>query len=177
MHVTEDTLNYTHVGELMLSDLIKLQENHPDKIIIQVCAPILTGGRGSIKANLEFLESAIKTINAQKYLLPEMSYREQLQEEQINILTSESGCIVFDQSPYEHFIFTIKNNRRKKDLWVDYDYAILEECYRPLFESGIFDALIFLPGYASSTGAMIEMGMAEKLKVPIYLWNQLCLSL
>lgn len=166
----ENHLDYNELGKQMLSDLKKLRKLHPEKNIIQICAPISTGGRSSITENLKFLKSAIKTVNVQKFLLFDEPYGSPFQK-------LDGACIVFDQSPYEDAVFHIKNKRKEKSLWSEYDYEILEICYRPLFKSKIFDGLIFLPEFNSSIDAMVEMNLAKEFDIPDYRWNQISFSL
>lgn len=170
IYVDENTLSYHGVYLHMYCSLKKLREQNIEKCIVQVCAPISSGGKGSIHANLEFLRVAIKTVNAQKCLLFDEPHGAENPQ-------WTKGVVVFDQNPYEKAIAQIKANRKNAGLWQEYDYAILEECYGPLFFNDLFDLLIFLPGYTSSIGACWEMETAERLGIPCKLWNQILFSL
>lgn len=103
-----------------------------------VCGPITTGGQGSVQKNLEVFNGAIAGLIKQ-------------------------GRPVFNQMPYETALFRLraeherKTNRDPADL--SYNPVVLEEFYRPLFETRRFTRAWFLPGWRSSKGACWERGV------------------
>ena len=86
-----------------------------------VAGPVSTGGRGSIKANLHLLSKAIDLLYSR-------------------------GIHVFDQSPYEEKVQTLKLNCTHNG----YHMKILDDLYKPIYESGNISAMYFLPGWASN---------------------------
>ena len=134
--------NYNELGELMLASLKELKQENPDKKIIQVCGPITTGGLGSIQKNMEAIKDMIREMEQQ-------------------------GYVSFDQTPFEDKMFEIKAQRKENNTFKHYDWDLLNDCYLPIFSSGIFDHLVFLPGYESSIGAQWEYDMALKYNIDI----------
>jgi len=68
---------------------------------------------------------------------------------------------VFLYTPFESPI------QRLKYDYAGYPYALLEEFYRPIFESKMINIFAFLPDWQSSTGAKWEHEQAEKLGIEI----------
>ncbi|MGB0925324.1 MAG: hypothetical protein ACPGTS_01290, partial [Minisyncoccia bacterium] len=71
-----------------------------------------------------------------------------------------AGYAVFDQVPFEEKIWEIKERRSLAGKWFHYDHLLLEKIYKPLFESGLLDLVVFLPDYQSSVGARWEYDQA-----------------
>jgi len=122
---------YSHVETYAEFSEIALQQIAGKRDLIEVCGPISTSGKGSIEENLKEFEILIG-------ILKELSFQ------------------VFDQTPYEKDLHRIKDTRARMGLFEKYDYALLEEFYRPIMESGIITTLLFLPGYETSTGSKWE---------------------
>lgn len=74
---------------------------------------------------------------------------------------SLKGHNIFSQAPFESPIERVKYN------YSGYPYALLEEFYRPIFESKMINTFAFLPGWQSSTGAKWEHDQAKKLGIKI----------
>lgn len=110
--------------------------------VIQVCGPLTTGGLGSFEANIERLGKGIEIL-------------------------AQQGKIIFDQRPFEdpmHKLITEAHD-------IGYPYEVLEEFYKPLFESGYIKELHFLPDWQSSTGSRWEHKQAERLGIAIHYFS------
>ena len=143
---------YSHVETYAEFSEIALQQIAGKRDLIEVCGPISTSGKGSIEENLKEFEILIG-------ILKGLAFQ------------------VFDQTPYEKDLHRIKDTRARMGLFEKYDYALLEEFYRPIMESGIITTLLFLPGYETSTGSKWEerCGLENNLKI-LYLdpeWQKL----
>lgn len=110
--------------------------NRMDSPIIQVCGPISTGGTGSVSKNLKIFSFAINFLE-------------------------EKGFSVFNQLPFEKTFDKIMRNYKI----TGYDTPILEEFYKPIFESGKIKEIYFIPGWEQSTGAKWEYSYAKKLGI------------
>lgn len=110
---------------------------------IQVCGPISTGGLGNVEANIKNLQKTI-------------------------VRLSEKGYVVFDQMPLEQKIAELASTWIKENPREKYCYPILEDLYKPIFESGFIKELWFLPGWKSSHGATWERAQAERLGIKIF---------
>ena len=62
---------------------------------------------------------------------------------------------------------TIAAARREAGLCSDYDHALLEEFFLPVFESGLVHTFYMLPDWESSTGASWEHVQAQRLSIDI----------
>lgn len=113
--------------------------NRIPKPRIQVCGPILTGGKGSINANLEVFNNKIK----------------ELQEKNLNVL---------DQMPFEDPMHKMMLNFSKKDEYME---SILTDFYLPIFEGNYINEVHFLPDWQSSYGATWEHEQASRLGIKI----------
>lgn len=97
------------------------------KELAQVCGPITNGGKGSIEANLEYLNLSIQ----------------KLQQE---------GIHVFDQMPYEETFHRIVAD----PLYSQKYENILDDFYEPLFATKRISTLYFVKGWEGSRGAKWE---------------------
>ena len=107
---------------------------------VEVCGPISSGGAGSIEKNLERFDLAIKSLQ-------------------------KKGIKVFNLMPFETSMHAIRDIRRKDKKFVDYDYALLEDFYLSVFESGYIKKFYMLPDWQSSTGATWEHEQAKRLGI------------
>jgi len=103
--------------------------------ISMVCGPISTGGSGSVEKNLERFHAVIDA----------------LRDERVRI---------FSQMFFENKLFKMKT-------WPSYKGGIqlLEEFYRPIFESGFIYRMYFMPNWQTSMGATWERGEAQRLGI------------
>jgi hypothetical protein len=116
---------------------LQIIDRMPDDVA-QVCGPITSGGKGSIEANLEYLNFSIQ--EAQK-----------------------KGLHIFDQMPFEqtlHRILREQTDAENKE-------SILFDFYEPLFESKKIKKLYFVPDWESSHGANWEYKKAKELGMEI----------
>lgn len=107
--------------------------------IAMVSGPVSTGGRGSIEANLHMLSAAVD-------------------------LAYEKGHNIFDQNPFEEKLQELKKQCVHAD---GYCQELLEQFYRPIFESGVIKKMYFLPAWTTSTGARWERVQCERLSIEI----------
>ncbi|MFH1145503.1 MAG: hypothetical protein V1707_00880 [bacterium] len=78
---------------------------------------------------------------------------------------AKQGIELFNQMPFEPAMARICNSPYFKD-----GQQLLNEFYLPLFESGLFTAMYFIPGYKTSNGASWEHEQAKRLGIDrIYL--------
>lgn len=119
-----------------LKDIALIVLRRMQRGIVQVCGPISTGGLGSVEANISRFDEVITR------------------------LTSE-GENVFDQIPFEDSMHRIKEQRPCDG----YNFALLEEFYAPIFESGLIWKFYFLQDWQSSVGARWEHEQACKLNI------------
>lgn len=115
-----------HIAERIL-------ERMPEGVA-QVCGPIATGGLGSLEANLDVFNQAIKKLQA-------------------------SGVHVFDQMPFE-----MPMQKLKKDLKPgEYAYSILDDFYLPLMNQEKIKTFYFMPTWQTSKGAQWEHDLITKM--------------
>lgn len=108
------------------------------KPVGQVCGPISTGGVGSIEGNLRRFQETIERLVRQ-------------------------GRVLFDQMPFEEHIFRVVEN-----TWgARQNKLLLEQFYRPVFESRHVSTLYFIPGWESSEGAAWEHELGRQLQMEI----------
>lgn len=108
------------------------------KPVSQVCGPISTGGLGSIEKNLAVFDAAIDRLIKQ-------------------------GIVVFDQMPFEEHFSRILNSQQGTRQ----NNMLLEEFYRPIFESRHVSRLHFIHGWQSSEGADWEHQLGQQLGMEI----------
>jgi len=117
--------------------------NRMDDPVAQVCGPISTGNKNTVKKNLDILNEAIE------------------------ILT-QKGVIVFNQLPFERAFDRIMNKYEVKD----YDTPILYEFYGPIFELKKIKKAYFIPGWRNSIGAKWEYRHARKVGIKTILLDK-----
>ena len=106
--------------------------------IHEVCGPITTGGFGCPKKNLAFFGFAIEEL-------------------------WRRGIPVFDVRPYQDAMDRIIEEQNI----TDYPWALLEEFYGPVFESGHIVKGLFLPDWQTSKGANWERQKLTSLGIPV----------
>lgn len=131
--------SYVFLGAVALGILQGMRRDNPNRVIAIVCGPITNGGTLSgheVMKNMARFDGAIRSLE-------------------------ELGFLVFNQLPFEEYLFTIRRNRPAEDPNV-----LLEEFYRLLFESGIINITYFLTGWQNSHGARWENKLAKSLEMP-----------
>lgn len=108
--------------------------------LTQVCGPI-TSGSGSAKENLRRFARAI-------YFLHSRGYN------------------VFSQLPFEKRLHGLSEKWQKTHGNI-YCQPVLDEFYRPIFDSGFITRAFFLPGWENSIGAAWEYGILRDLNIRI----------
>ncbi|MBU1046401.1 DUF4406 domain-containing protein [Patescibacteria group bacterium] len=103
-----------------------------------VCGPISTGGKGSIEANMSYLNEWISELQ-------------------------KKGHNVFSQIPFEDPMHKMIKLFKTKG----YPNWILNDFYLPIFKSGLIKKFNFIPGWQSSTGACWEYGQAQKIGIEV----------
>ena len=106
--------------------------------IQQICGPISTGGRGSMKENMFRFKNAIDVLN-------------------------ENGWNVFDQLPFQEGMMIVSHHLEDGK----YDTDILDIFYKGIFESGYVKKAVFLPEWQSSIGAKWEREIVTKLDLEV----------
>jgi len=120
---------------------LEVQLRMPDKIC-QICGPISTGGYGNIKQNIQIFSAAIQYFNSKEE-------------------------IIYNQLPLEESLVRII-----KKLGSDYNpYDLLENIYRPLFQSGKLNRTYFIYNWESSQGSQWEHEEAYKNGLEIHYLN------
>ena len=125
--------------------ITRAQKLHPKKMILQVCGPITSGGKGNRELNLiEFNKAVTFLAKIEKYL-------------------------VFNQMPYEDKIGELMAQICKASK-VKFAYCmdVLLDFYEPIFERKYTTMLVFLPGWEASTGACWEYKKGKKLGMLTY---------
>ncbi len=125
-----DAKNFRELGEVALRVLSCFPE-YARGGIVQVCGPISTGGFGSREKNLAVFGDAVR-------------------------LLREEGRQVFDQTPLEDEVVRLWELWKSNPQNTGYCWAILEDIYTPIFQSGMVGTLFFLPGWEGSTGSRWE---------------------
>lgn len=127
-------------------DLFHVAQKVIDQIpnpTVAVSGPISTGGKGSIKENLYFLSASINLLH-------------------------NKGFNVFDQTPFEEAM------KRLREEWGGEGYCmpLLEDFYKPIFESGNIQTMYFLPDWESSFGAKWEYNQCKRLGIEILYFSK-----
>lgn len=115
------------------------KKKYKKSMVIEICAPISSGGEGSVEKNLIKMNKVIDGLADLEY-------------------------IVFDQMPYEKKIGEIKANREKDGKFA-YDMSVLIEFYEVFFQKKLIDMLVFLPDWKTSIGACWEYFKAKSLGI------------
>lgn len=114
-----------------------------DKVAI-VSGPISTGGTGNRKTNGEVFKRAIE------------------------IMSIENSSIkVFSQFPFEDKMAHYYEKWRIDNPHAGYCMPILDDFYKPLFESGKIEKVYFIHGWESSFGAKWEHNKCKALNISI----------
>lgn len=130
--------NFAQMAAIAVKSIRKARKKYKGVSTIELCAPISSGGKGSVKANLAEMNKAIEALKDLPYLL-------------------------FNQLPYEKKIGALKASAHKKRKnKIAYDMAVLLDFYEVFFNKGIIDILIFMPNWYSSIGACWEYRKAKK---------------
>ena len=104
----------------------------------ELSGPITTGGVGTVEGNLTRFGEVIQRLQ-------------------------KDGIHIFDVMPFEMPI----QEMRKKLNHIGYDTVLLNEFYLPLFESGLFRTVYFLPDWETSVGSRWEHEQAKRLGLAI----------
>ncbi|OHA17459.1 MAG: hypothetical protein A3G52_02440 [Candidatus Taylorbacteria bacterium RIFCSPLOWO2_12_FULL_43_20] len=132
--------HWTEVETLALEKVVKFEEMVPVGVcvlermrkiggnIVMICGPMTTGGRGSLTANMEYFKKT-------------------------QAFASFRGLFIFDQTPFEGTMQRLSEGHRHRK---QYCVEILHIFYRQIFSRRLIDELMFLPDWASSTGASWE---------------------
>ena len=115
--------------------------NSMPKPIGQVCGPVTTGGQGSVDKNLVLFEKAVHKL-------------------------IDQGYNIFNQVPFEKPMQKIQINSKKMEKH-ERNIELLEEFYKPIFESGLISTLYFIHGWETSQGANWEREQAKRLGIKI----------
>ncbi|KND51005.1 MAG: hypothetical protein AB202_01180 [Parcubacteria bacterium C7867-007] len=107
-------------------------------LVNQICGPMTTGGLGTLEANMDLFAYAVK-------------------------MARERSYVTFNQIPFQKVIIRITDHHRGGP----YNMGILTNFYGPLFQSGLVQQLLFLPGWESSTGACKEREFAQEYGIPV----------
>lgn len=128
-----------------LSDILKVAnvvlDRMPESSIFQVCGPISTGKR-TVEENILVF---VKTI--------EVLFENQLE--------------VFNQMPFEKKMGELQKEWYLKNPGASYYMPLLEEFYKPIFETGKIKKMVFIPGWEHSFGASWEHDQANQLGIDI----------
>ena len=111
--------------------------------VVMISGPISTGGRGSIEENQHLLSAAVD-------------------------LAYAKGTSVFDQNPFQLQMLEIL----KKCTHDGYCFDLLNDFYKPIFESTKVARMYFLPDWQTSTGAKWEHEQCERLGIEALLYPQ-----
>jgi hypothetical protein len=133
-----DNGSYVFLGAVAVRILKRMREENPCRTIAIVCGPITNGGTlpgSEIKKNLERFKEAILWLESR-------------------------GSVVFNQMPFEEYLFQIRLSRPIEDPDV-----LLESFYRPIFQTAVVDIAYFLPGWENSHGATWENNLTKRLGI------------
>lgn len=137
--------SFKKLGNIALNVLAQFPDAARGKIV-QVCGPVSTGGFDSVKVNFLVLAEAVRLLRVK-------------------------AMYVFDQTPLEEqFVRLWKKWKSQGNT--GYCWPILEDVYRPLFESKLIGTLLFLPGWEYSVGSCWERSQALALKMKIMAYPQ-----
>lgn len=108
--------------------------------IAQVCGPITTGGKGSIKENTTVIENTVKKL-------------------------SKQGINICNQTKFNTPIRRFRAESKLNDI--DSNTLVLEKFHKPILDSGLIKKFYFVHGWESSTGSRWERAQAKKLGIEI----------
>lgn len=111
------------------------------KPVAQVLGPISSGGKGSIEENSNELRKFILKLK-------------------------KEGNTMFNNLPFEKSLLRIRAFGNHLSV-EESNIVLLEEFYKPLFESGFIKKLFFVPNWESSHGARWEHEKAKELGIEI----------
>lgn len=138
IHDREAVGKATNFFELSLVALKIVRREHCE--LTQVCGPI-TSGSGSVRENLRKFARAIYFLHAM-------------------------GHNVFSQLPFERRLYELTKVWQKTHGNI-YCQPILDEFYKPIFESRFIVKAFFLPGWQESIGAAWEHRIMMDLGIRI----------
>jgi hypothetical protein len=119
----------------------KAKKKYLKAIVLQVCGPITSGGKGNRDANLIEFNKAVTALASLPYL-------------------------IFNQMPYEDKIGSLMSDIIKKTKSkFAYGMDVLIDFYETIFEKQYTDILIFLPGWEASIGACWEYKKGKKFGI------------
>lgn len=127
----ESVSDYLSASNIALEIISKMPQP-----LNQVCGPITSGGKSSIKENLETFEKTIYKLRDQ-------------------------GEIIFNQLPFEKTLEKIWRNDNRKLR--EKNLVLLKDFYFPIFKSGFVKSLYFIHGWKESFGASWEHEEASYL--------------
>ncbi len=138
---------YKELAEVALAQLKRIRAAFPSPPGI-VCGPISNGGLGSKEANIAHFEKVVQFMIKRK-----------------------KGNF-FSQIPFEEALWRVQDLRAEQEPGVVHPKGagnpLLEEFYRPIFESGLIDAAFFIEGWESSDGARWEHDLCVELGLAIW---------
>ena len=108
--------------------------------IAQVCGPITTGGKGSIKENTEVIENTVKKL-------------------------SNQGITICNQTKFNTPIIRFRTESKLNNI--DSNALVLEKFHKPILDSGLIKKFYFVHGWESSMGSRWERAQAKKLGIEI----------
>lgn len=115
--------------------------NKLDKIGL-ISGPISTGGTGNRHTNGEVFKKVIELMSQNK-----------------------DSIKIFSQFPFEDKMATFYFKWRDENPDAEYCMPILDDFYKPLFESGKVCKVYFIHGFESSFGARWEHELCKKLNI------------
>lgn len=132
--VLHRALTYGELSAVALAQLTRMSKSLMLPSI--VCGPISTGGLGD------------KMLNIARF------------EQVVNHFVSKKHGAHFNQIPFEEPLWRVQDYRKTQEPDVTHPLGagnpLLEEFYRPLFESGFIGAMYFIKGWQSSIGSTWE---------------------
>jgi hypothetical protein len=108
--------------------------------IVQVCGPITTGGKGSVKENIHVMKKVIQRLEKQ-------------------------GISVFNQTQFEKKFAKLREESGLSDE--ESNKLVLEKFYNEIFKRNLIKRFYFIPGWKTSKGANWERERAKKLGIEI----------
>lgn len=125
------------------ADAVKISLNALELMpqpIVQVCGPITSGGKGSVKENIAIIKNAIKKLE-------------------------NEGLSVFNQTQFEKKFAKLREESGLNDD--ESNKLVLENFYEEIFNRKLIKRFYFVPGWETSTGSRWERERAKKLGIEI----------